>query len=241
MVSFRLGTYNIRKGKGASGRASGAVEVIAQALSQLQPDIMLCQEVFHGRTRALQQSHVLSRTLGLDAFYVPNRARRREHSGNATFSAFALEALVNHDISTNPIEHRGALYSRFVVDARPVHVFNVHLGLYQSQRLQQIRRVVQLVGAVSRPHEAVLIAGDFNDWTGRINRELVQDLGFVNAFAHLHGKDARTYHARRPVFNLDRVYVKNLEVIEGARLIGAPWTDLSDHLPLWTRLRLLDV
>jgi endonuclease/exonuclease/phosphatase family metal-dependent hydrolase len=235
---FRFVTYNIRKGKGASGRRDGSVGHLSEALASHRPDVMLCQEVFHGHEHHLHQSRELSRVLGLQPYYEPNRRRRHGHHGNATFTHYPVEEMRNHDITTNPIERRGVLYLKVSLDGRPLHVFNAHLGLNQPQRLRQIRRIGEIIASTCGNGEPVVLAGDFNDWTRRIDREVIERLGFVNAFGHLKGRETLTWHVRRPVFNLDRVYLRHLKVARAERLSGEPWNELSDHFPLWAELEL---
>jgi endonuclease/exonuclease/phosphatase family metal-dependent hydrolase len=234
--SFRLLTYNIRKGKGASGREDGSVEGLGTALSEQGPDLLLCQEVFHGGRHAIFQSTALASRLGLQPFYAPNRTRRHAHIGNATFSRFAVTAWSNHNISTNPLERRGVLYTRMEIDGTHLHLFNAHLGLNQHQRSLQIRRIGELIDSLTAPGEPLILAGDFNDWNRRLDKVVTQTMGLTNALAHLKGRDSLTWHARRPVFCLDRIYLRNLRMRQGGRLHGAPWTSLSDHLPLWAEL-----
>ncbi|RYF05985.1 MAG: hypothetical protein EOO40_09695, partial [Deltaproteobacteria bacterium] len=47
-AAFRFLTYNIRKGRGASGKLDGSVGEMATALRPQRPDLLLCQEVYHG-------------------------------------------------------------------------------------------------------------------------------------------------------------------------------------------------
>lgn len=234
---IRLVTYNIRKGKGASGRLRGCVHNIGEALAPLQPNLVLCQEVFHSD---IQQSARLGEALGLTPHYGPNRLRKQSSCGNAILSGFRAEEVKNHNVSTNIVERRGVLYARLQLDERPLHVFNVHLGLNQPQRLRQIKRVAALVAHHCALDEPVLIAGDFNDWTRRIDREVTEQMGFTNALAHLQGKAALTWHVRRPVFNLDRIYVRNLKVEQASVLDGGAFQVLSDHYPLLAELSYLE-
>ena len=236
---FRFVTYNIRKGKGASGRLDGSVDELGRALASHKLDVVLCQEVFHGRTRGLSQSTQIAKMLGLETYYEPNRRRRVGHHGNATFTRFPVAVVENHDISTNPLERRGVLYIGFELEGTTVHVFNAHLGLNQRQRLTQVRRIGEIIAGKCGPDDPVVLAGDFNDWNRRLDNVIVQQLGFTNTFAHVKGKESLTWHSRRPVFNLDRVYVRNLQARRAHRLHGAPWDVLSDHLPLWVELELL--
>ncbi len=235
---IRFVTYNIRKGKGASGRSKAGVGELGQALATERPDVVLCQEVFHGYTSAVSQSSELGELLELLPYYEPNKERRVGHHGNATFTNLPVRRIHNYDVSTNRIERRGVLYLRTDIGGQPLHVFNAHLGLNQWQRLTQARRIGELVRQLCRREEPVVLAGDFNDWNGRLDKVITDELGLRNAFAHLPPMLVNTWHARRPVFNLDRVYLRHLRVVHAERLVGNPWQELSDHLPLWAELEV---
>jgi endonuclease/exonuclease/phosphatase family metal-dependent hydrolase len=232
VTRLRLVTYNIRKGKGASGRSTDGVGELGRALSDFSPDLVLCQEVFHGHTPPSSQSEELAALLGLACTYEPNKLRRVGHHGNATFSRHPIEHAQNYDISTNRLERRGALYTRLLLDGQPLHIINAHLGLNHWQRTEQVRRIADILRRVVAADEAVLLAGDFNDWSGRLDGVIVDELGFQNAFGHLPTEAVATWHARRPVLNLDRVYLRHLRAVHARRLVGEPWHELSDHLPL---------
>jgi endonuclease/exonuclease/phosphatase family metal-dependent hydrolase len=165
-------------------------------------------------------------------YYIPNAVRRRGHHGNATFTNWPVEYWENFDLSTNALERRGALYVRAVLASKPLHLFNVHLGLNHQQRRSQIERVQILIASLCPADEALVLAGDLNDWNGRIDKLVVADLGLENALAHLPQPERRTWHARRPLLSLDRIYVRGLVVRRAERLVGEPWRRLSDHLPL---------
>ncbi len=235
--SLRVLTYNIRKGKGPNGRTQVPMSDLGRALREHPIDLLLCQEVFHSaETGGASQSGHLAQELGFDSYYGANKFREIGHHGNTTLTRLRVLHFQNHDISTNRIERRGALYVRVSFGKHPLHVFNVHLGLNQWQRAEQIRKVAEVMDEQCKQGEPVLLAGDFNDWHEKLDRLIVDQLGFQNAF---HGHPAptlRTWHARRPVFNLDRIYVRNLKPKEAQRLSGQPWTELSDHLPLWAEL-----
>jgi endonuclease/exonuclease/phosphatase family metal-dependent hydrolase len=234
--AFRVITYNIRKGKGPNGRTEVAMRRIGEALGAHGADLILCQEVFHCARTGDSQSGGLAEEMGLSSYYGANKFRAVGHHGNTTFTRLKVQHFDNHDISTNPVERRGALYTRLRLGKTPLHVFNVHLGLNQWQRRTQVRRIGELVQSVSKPGEPVLLAGDFNDWRRDLERIVLGELGFDDPFADHDPIELRTWHARRPVFALDRIYVKNLRALSAGRLAGSPWSDLSDHLPLMAQL-----
>ncbi len=230
--SLRLLTYNIRKGLGASGRRVFDVAPIARQLACEPCDLLLCQEVFHGA--GVEQSAALARTLALHAAYLPNKQRRIGHHGNATFSRWPVEVVENVDLSQNRLERRGALYVRLRVDGAPLHLFNVHLSLSHRQRVAQLRLIERAINQRAGEHEPVILAGDFNDWRRRLEAPIAGRLAMRSAFA-LEAAPP-TWPAPRPLLQLDRVYVRNLDVRRAARLGGEPWRQLSDHLPLVVEL-----
>ncbi len=235
---LRAVTYNIRKGKGASGRGNMAVDGVARALGHERVDLLLCQEVFHASRRGPEQSQELAQALGLPHYYRANKQRRVGHHGNAVFTKYPVEVVKNHDVSTNFLERRGVLYLKLDVHGTALHVLNVHLGLNQRQRLTQIARIAGIVREAVAAHEPVILGGDFNDWNEKLDGIIVHELGFANAAANLRREHRFTWHARRPMFNLDRIYLRNLHVRHIERLHGHPWRDLSDHLPLAVDLDL---
>lgn len=229
--TLRLITYNIRKGKGASGRSRTAFRGVSQALRDHGADLVLVQEAFHTRDDDHHQSNELADALGLHVYYEPNKRRRVGHHGNTTLSRHRATEVSNFDISTNPIERRGALYVKLDTPSGFLHVINVHLGLNQGQRRRQVRWLADIVERMVPRNEALVIAGDFNDWNERMDAVVRQRLEVRNAFGDL--ADApRTWPAPRPVFKLDRVYMRNLKARGPELLRGEPWRELSDHLPL---------
>lgn len=235
---MRLITYNIRKGLGPLLGNGSSVSALGRAIGEHAPDVVLCQEVFHDWHGLEHQSLELKDHLGLHYYYEPNKKRRVGHHGNASFTRFPVEVIENFDVSTNPVERRGVLYTLLMLPEGPVHVFNVHLGLNYRQRRKQIDKIAQLLERLVQQGEAVLIAGDFNDWHDRLEPHIVKDLAVTNAFSVAGSVDTRSWPSQRPVFSLDRVYVRNMSVRRARRFAGEPWNVLSDHLPLLVELKI---
>jgi endonuclease/exonuclease/phosphatase family metal-dependent hydrolase len=235
-AELRLITYNIRKGKGANPRPKSSTREIGAALGKLDADVLLCQEVFHSERDTISQSDDLAGALSLTSYYGPNKYRTVGHHGNTTFTRLDVVQFENHDISTNDVERRGALYLKLRFSGGVIHVFNVHLGLNKRQRVNQVQKLERLIGERCLDGDSVVLAGDFNDWNGRLDRLIVGKLGFDNAFSDTDAPATRTWHARKPLFGLDRVYLKNLSATSIRRLDGPPWSRLSDHLPVMAEL-----
>jgi endonuclease/exonuclease/phosphatase family metal-dependent hydrolase len=237
MGEFRLLSYNIRKGQGPMGSSVRDLARLAVAVREQQPDLLLCQEVFHPHD-GLEQSRHLGAHLGMEVYYHPNKHRAVGHHGNATFSNLPVDKSFNHDVSQNALERRGILYVRTQVDGTSVHVLNVHLSLTHRQRVVQVQMLNSLLSEHTLGHEPVLVAGDFNDWRGKLDHHMTVDLGLSNLVTTQHGSHINTWHALRPVFALDRIYARHLICHDVHALGGEPWTSLSDHLPLLARLSI---
>ncbi len=236
MNGLELITYNIRKGKGASGRSKTAFQGVREALREHPVDIVLVQEAFHANGEDHHQSNELATSLGYNVYYEPNKHRKVGHHGNTTLTRHDAIEVENFDISTNPIERRGALYVKLQTPLGVVHVLNVHLGLNQRQRRRQLKAIGGILDERCPSHQPVILAGDFNDWNLRMDAVVRSDLGLVNAFGEL-AAHPKTWPARRPVFKLDRVYVRHLAPQGTTLLDGPPWSELSDHLPLRVTLQ----
>src|SRR5690606_24116397 len=101
--------------------------------------------------------------------YGRNAVHPAGHHGNAVLSRWPIQVWRNHDVSMPDSEPRGLLHCVIAVDeAWPLHVLCVHLGLRESQRQAQVRRLLELVDALPAG-EPVLVAGDFNDWRRRLD------------------------------------------------------------------------
>ena len=79
----------------------------------------------------------------------------------------------------------------------------------------------------------VLVAGDFNEWGGLLEREL----GSVGLSAWRQPGFA-TFPSRLPLLQLDHVYARGLRPLGLEVPRGGQWPRLSDHLPLIAEFEL---
>jgi endonuclease/exonuclease/phosphatase family metal-dependent hydrolase len=113
----------------------------------------------------------------------------------------------------------------------------VHFGLIGMERRQQLATLCDRIES-HVPHDAPLIvAGDFNDWLGRAERQLYDHLGLLEVFRTTHGAHERTYPAWMPFLPMDRIYYRGITPVSCERLSHAPWHRLSDHAPLAASFR----
>ena len=227
-------TYNLHKGR-RSGRS--VLLEAAQALRERSPDLLLCQEVFHTNCDTERQSEILAEHLGLAHSFGPNRFYRRGCHGNATFTSLPVRRAVNIEISQSFFERRGILHTFLELDDSGLEVLNTHFSLTERQRRRQMRTLI-----ASLPQHAsapVIVAGDFNDWRGRLDRLVHRRRHFDNVLRVVAARDRKTFPAARPMLALDRIYTRGFEVLSARVLRGEPWNRLSDHLPIEAELRPL--
>jgi endonuclease/exonuclease/phosphatase family metal-dependent hydrolase len=228
---MRVLTLNTHQGFNA-GRRHAALLRIRDGLRQSQADLVFLQEIGVA-VRAQSpdtQYEILADQVWSEHAYGRNAVVTGGHHGNALLSKFPIASWHNVDLSVGRAEPRGMLHCALEVPgaSRPLHAVCVHLALREAHRRQQVRRLVDFVSSAVPADAPLVIAGDFNDWRERAQRQLTKALGVELVHADAHGRPPRTFPARFPLLRLDRIYVRNL----GHRAVELPrgsWTGLSDH------------
>lgn len=249
-TGFSVVTYNMHKGFSGDGRRRFVLQDMRAALAASGADIVFLQEAqgeHRGHARRVpdwpeaSQFEYIADSLWTHHAYGRNALYDDGHHGNAILSRYPLVAWENIDVSPYPFAaSRSLLHGRIEIPpgGASVHLVCVHFGFIALERRSQIRRLCRHVEE-HVPHDAPLIvAGDFNDWTGSAERELHATLALVEVHRVLHGRHARTYPARAPLLPMDRIYSRGVEPVAAERLASAPWRTLSDHTPLqaWFRM-----
>jgi len=214
---------------------------LREAIREVCAEIVCLQEVLgehalharrHAQWPAVAHYEYLAEMLWPQFSYGRNAVYPHGHHGNAVLSKFPISSFANHDVSVPGHEPRGVLHAVLQVPgwSEELQVFCVHLGLHEAHRQQQIGLLCARVAALSAD-APVVVAGDFNDWRAR-GHPLLTRCGLVEAVECMHGRVARSFPSRFPVLPLDRIYLRNLRVVQARVLSGLPWSRLSDHLPL---------
>jgi endonuclease/exonuclease/phosphatase family metal-dependent hydrolase len=120
-----------------------------------------------------------------------------------------------------------------------IHIICVHLGLFERERRKQLDILAERINSHVPFNDPLIIGGDFNDWRSRAERHLHDDLGVKEVFKVFHGTHARSFPAWLPMFSMDRIYYRGLEVVQCHRLHGKPWNRMSDHTPLLAEFRII--
>ena len=239
-------TYNIHKGLSQFNRRL-VLHDIKEGLKNLDADVAFLQEV-QGKHEKNAKRHVTWPGVsqheflthdGCHAVYGMNAVYQHGHHGNAVVSRHPIPVWENIDISHHPIESRGLLHCEVAIDGwrDRLHCINVHLGLWARSRRFQLEWMAERIKAAVPKGAPLVVAGDFNDWQKKASDYLAQQLGLYEVFERHEGRLARSYPAQMPIFTLDRIYVRGLEVEGVQRQTGAPWSRLSDHVALAATLR----
>lgn len=232
---MRLLSYNIHKGFSGANRRY-LLREMRSAIQEVSADTVFLQEVI-GEHRKMARLHntdaaqfeYLADTVWPHYAYGKNAIYSRGHHGNAILSKHPFDHWHNYDLSRYWFSQRGLLHGRI----GDLHLFCVHLGLLGGERRWQLDKLIGQIQALVSGPEPVIIAGDFNDWNLRCHRELTDRLQMKEALSETFGRPARTFPAALPLLRTDRIYYRNLSLVDADCLSGLHWRRLSDHCPLY--------
>ncbi len=239
-------TWNIHKGFSSNNR-DFVLHRMREQLRAVDVDMVLLQEVqgvHHGRAATIgdwpsaSQFEFLADEVWSHHAYGKNAIVAAGHHGNAILSKHPFHHWDNINVSWLRQASRSLLHGTVVLPSTQtrVHVLCLHLGLLGFERKQQLRILNQHLAAVLDSHDAVIVGGDFNDWTARqVQRQLDPSLQLQEVFMHSRQQHARTFPARWPLLCMDRIYYRGLQLESCECLNGKVWRELSDHIPLLAR------
>lgn len=225
-----VATYNVHRWTGANGRSASDPARAGFVISELDADIIALQEVLrpHNEEDPLE---AICAALGLHFAFAITREHKRGQQGNAILSRYPIVGCTVLDISHSRIEKRGVLAAQFADSNRSLSVVATHLSLVDRTRQRQVTSLLRHPQMTSGP--AVLL-GDMNAWreckaTRRLDDELERH----------HNLDwPPSFPARRPVLALDRIYTRDVDIIDVYNHDTPASRRASDHIPVMARIRL---
>lgn len=242
-MKLRVVTYNIHKGvTGISRRPR--IQNVRAGLHAMDADIVFLQEVQDRNDRLVAAAlfdpeHTQLNYLATDAYphsvYGRNAVYEHGHHGNAILSRHPILMSENLDISDHRFEQRGLLHAVADIHGIETHLICVHFGLFARSRVRQAEALVERVRTVVPNGVPLVIAGDFNDWNHRLDAQICNTLGAVEA-SHARGGRLHTFPSHMPLLQLDRIYVRGYEIERAHALTGRDWAQRSDHVPLVAEL-----
>ncbi|MEM5273548.1 endonuclease/exonuclease/phosphatase family protein [Cupriavidus taiwanensis] len=242
-MKLRVVTYNIHKGVTGIARRP-RIQNVRAGLHAMDADIVFLQEVQDRNDRLVAAAlfdpeHTQLNYLATDAYphsvYGRNAVYDYGHHGNAILSRHPILMSENLDISDHRFEQRGLLHAVADVHGVETHLICVHFGLFARSRARQAEALVERVQNVVPAGVPLVIAGDFNDWNHRLDAQICNTLGAVEA-SHARGARLHTFPSHMPWWQLDRIYVRGYEIERAHALTGRDWAQRSDHVPLVAEL-----
>ncbi len=217
-----VASYNIHVAVGTDGRFDP--ERIAAVIGELDADVVALQEVQFGPA-PFDMLAFLRKATGYAGVAGPTLSGRHGEYGNAVLTRRPLLAARRLDLSVPRREPRGALDVTVLAGRGSLRIVATHLGLRPAERREQTRR---LLAECTAPFEGItVLLGDLNEWLlwGRPLRWL-----------HRHFEPTpspASFPARRPVFALDRIWVRPRRLLREIAVHASPLARIaSDHLPV---------
>ena len=143
----------------------------------------------------------------------------------------------NKDISHIPTSRRGLLTGK---TDNGIHLACLHFGLFEYERRRQVRSLLNFINDETDPSAPLIIAGDFNDWRKLGHKKISRESNLKEAFIEKRQCLARSFPARLPLLMMDRIYFRNMTLVDAEQLSGPPWNRLSDHCALYAEFSLDD-
>ncbi|MGH8752053.1 MAG: endonuclease/exonuclease/phosphatase family protein [Burkholderiales bacterium] len=240
--TLHVATYNIHKGFSHFNRRM-MVHELRERLRAMHADVVFLQEVqgnheHHAARHAdwprTPQHEFLADAVWSDFSYGKNAVYDAGHHGNAILSRYPIVGWDNQDISAHVLERRGLLHCQLKIPGwnEDLHCINVHLGLLAHWRRQQLQSLRARIEELVPLHAPLIIAGDFNDWSGRAGKIFAGALHLHEVFEFTRGRPARSFPCVMPLFRLDRIYVRGFRIERAHVHRGRPWSKISDHAAL---------
>lgn len=234
-------TYNIHKGFDTL-KKSFVLDKIKESIKQTSADIVFLQEVVgsSGLGNHQSQFEFLADSVWTHFSYGKNSVSTSGHHGNAILSKYPFTFTTNIDLSVSKLEKRGMIHGIIKIPGidQPVHLLCTHLNLMEKDRRKQTIKIAHYIQENIPDGEPIILAGDFNDWRNSLTKYLDKTVHLKESFMETKGDCAATFPGQLPVLRLDRIYFRDMAVINSHIHEGSPWNKLSDHLALSSKLKL---
>ncbi|WP_404712515.1 endonuclease/exonuclease/phosphatase family protein [Sphingomonas sp. MMS24-J13] len=225
-----IASYNIRKAIAADRRRRP--ERIMEVLGEIGADVVILQEADRrfGERHSALPAHLLAEH-GYQAVPYEMRHGSIGWHGNAVLIGPHVAIERQQPLHLPTLEPRGAVLADLVVPGGRLRVVGMHLDLSGLWRRRQARSILDDLQA--QPYWLpTLLAGDLNEWS---RGGCLRDFGLHHRPLAL----GPSFHARRPIGRLDRMFVSNGIIVEECGVHRSPLASIaSDHLPVWARIRI---
>ncbi len=212
-------------------RSTGTLNAVAEEILEVDPDIVLLQEVDRRMVRsgAVDQAEVLADAVGMDGSFSSNLARGAGHYGTLILSRFDIVQQGRIPLVRSPrSETRGLQWVTLEVSGQAVRVYNTHLDATRADvRLAQARQVAGILAEDDLP---TILGGDLNAWPASAAVAAISDQLTDTWTAAGQGRSATSRGGKK----IDYLFVRGLRPL----LSQVATSGASDHHRLWADLRL---
>lgn len=239
-------SYNIHKGYDWKNQ-NYFLNEIKSFIRYTDADLIFLQEVMGKNDKYRQnglidvQFEFLADSIWSQFAYAKNAVYNHGHHGNLILSKYPILEWENINISTNRFEKRGFLLCQIEIPQANKKIFAacLHLDLFHKGRKQQYYMISHKIKSLEiADNIPLVIAGDFNDWNKKACEEFENKLGMIEVYKKKHKTLAKTYPAVLPLLCLDRIYVKNCNVLQAHICNVGEQAYFSDHLPLYCEVEI---
>lgn len=228
--NITVATYNVHRWTGLNGRGPMDPARAAFVISELNADVIALQEVMRPH-RGDDPLIALADAMGLHVTFAATRVHKRGEIGNAILSRWPIGAVSMLDLSFSRLESRVAVSARFRFETTGLDIISTHLALADRTRHRQVRLLLDHPELRTEP---TLLLGDMNAW-----RQCKATQTLDAEFDEHHNRNwPPSFPAAAPVFALDRVYARGVEVLEVNAHLTRAAQRASDHLPVVAQVRL---
>lgn len=158
---------------------------------------------------------IISEHLSFYSSYGKNAVFPERHHGITVQAICRLKrAILNIGMETTRAARRAALRNPSRRLAVSAGVFVCASEFARTDRNKQYQAIFEYVSRHVHPMSPLIIAGDFNDWRQKSCLSLGSALNLQEVFIDTLGQRPKTFPARMPLLSLDRIYTRNLEVLD---------------------------
>ncbi len=227
---FLAATYNVHRWTGLNAGARPNPDRVSDVIVELGADLIALQEVLRP-SDGEDPLETLSDRLRLYVAFAVTRVHRRGEIGNAILSRWPLNTVSLLDLTRSKIEKRAAVAIRVDDGELGVDAVATHLALSDRTRRRQVEF---LLGHPWLREQPTLILGDMNAWRrSRATQALEWELG-----SHNNRKWPPSFPAVRPLLALDRIYARDLRILDVSAHRSPAARRASDHLPVVARVEV---
>lgn len=235
-MNLRVVTYNFHKGKNIWGKKF-PLDQLKLFLENEDFDIGCFQEILgsHNFDNAtIHQIESLADKRWPQYSFAKNSIVDNYEHGNCIISKYPIIDEVILNISVNKLEKRSALLALIDLGPTKINILCTHLNLLKKDRLKQVHLILNFL-KTKKNNYPLILAGDLNDWDGKISDILIKDGGFTQKIG---GNFLKTFPSLYPILPLDRILYKDIKMLSLSVGTTQRYNLFSDHLPLFSVLEV---